>query len=160
MAFVIVTMTTVIIRKAHERDIVDVVFLLGQLWYKQTVQSFQETFDLYTTSQQYGLLVAEEEEDGWTLGMVAYSMTHIFSTGKTRIHIEALVVFAPYRRRGIGRQLTEAVEKIARTHAPCVVDLVSRVTRAKHGAHAFYRSMGYECLGDSAKTYFKKDFIN
>jgi GNAT superfamily N-acetyltransferase len=147
------------IRKAHGRDIVQVVYLLEQLWYKQTVRSFQETFDLYTNSPQYGLLVAEESEcSGWIVGMVAYSMTHIFATGRTRIHIEAFVVLEAYRRRGIGRLLMAAVEQIAQTRAPCVVDLVSRVTRARHGAHAFYRSMGYECLGDSVKTYFRKEF--
>jgi ribosomal protein S18 acetylase RimI-like enzyme len=90
--------------------------------------------------------------------MVAYSITHIFVTGRTRIHIEALIVDSAYRRQGIGRQLMEAIEQIAQVRAPSVVDMVSRAARAKYGSNAFFRSMGYECSGDSAKIYFRKEF--
>jgi ribosomal protein S18 acetylase RimI-like enzyme len=116
----------------------------------------REPFDLYINSDRHGIFVAERGKK--IVGMVAYSMSHIFVTSKMRFYIEGLVVDENHRRQKIGQLLMEEIEKVARSNAPCVVDFVSRSTRAKFGVHDFYRTMGYEYSGESTKVYFRKEF--
>ncbi|MBQ6018746.1 MAG: GNAT family N-acetyltransferase [Clostridia bacterium] len=58
------------------------------------------------------------------------------------LNILGLAVLPEYRRNGIGRMLMDAVEDHARIHGIAVIRLNSGASRT--GAHAFYRSIGYD----------------
>jgi ribosomal protein S18 acetylase RimI-like enzyme len=152
-----------IIRKACISDIERIVTLLEQLWYKQTIEELKPTFELYTNSNQYFLMVAETkagsgaENDGEIVGFIAYSLSKVFVTGQNRLYIEGLIVDSCRRGIGIGRFLINHVENVAKELAPCAIELVSRASRAKDGTHDFYKSLGYSCSGDNEKKFFKKE---
>jgi GNAT superfamily N-acetyltransferase len=55
--------------------------------------------------------------------------------------VENVIVAEPYRRRGVGRLLLEAIERRAREHNCFYVMLTSGPDR--QAAHAFYAARGY-----------------
>jgi GNAT superfamily N-acetyltransferase len=78
-------------------------------------------------------------------------------SSKVRFHVEGIAVDDKYRGLGIGKKLIKFVEDIAILHAPCVIDLVSGVRRAKDGTHEFYKALGYLNDGEMAKLYLRKE---
>ncbi len=69
-------------------------------------------------------------------------------------NIMGIAVDPAFRRMGVGKRLLEAGEKWAKESGAFGVRLVSGETRT--GAHAFYRSLGYE--GDKMQLNLKKTF--
>ncbi len=65
--------------------------------------------------------------------------------------VENVVVAADARRRGAGRALMLRALEIARTAGCYKVNLISGNERA--GAHDFYRSLGFDAIGQGFKTY-------
>ena len=141
-----------IIRPAVVGDFESIKDLVFQLGYDL---SSSETLKLYIKSENYGIFVAEI--DGIVVGMIAYSITRIFVSGKTRVYVEGLVVDSKHRRQGIARKLLSHLENFAKSLAPAVVDLVSGVRRIPEGSHDFYKAMGYELKGNDRKIYFRKE---
>ena len=145
------------IRTPNINEIENICDLLCQLGYKQSLESFKDTLNLYLQSPSYGILIAVENEI--IKGLIAYSSSIMFVRGKTRFWIEALVVDSAYRKQGIGKTLLKQMENIASGAAPSIIDLVSGISRADTGTYDFYRKMGYELSGNSRKTYFRKEII-
>ena len=140
-----------IIRSAILSDFVSVKDLVFQLGYDLNLSDMK----FYIGSENYGIFIAEI--DDIIVGMIAYSITKVFVSGKMRIHIEGLVVDSKHRRKGIARKLLEHLENFAKSFAPVVIDLVSGVRRIPDGTHDFYKSMGYELRGNTQKIYFRKE---
>lgn len=145
------------IRTPNTNEIENICDLLAQLGYKQSLESFKDTLNLYLQSPNYGILIAVGNEI--IKGLIAYSSSTMFVRGKTRFWIEALVVDSAYRKQGIGKALLKQMENIASGAAPSIIDLVSGISRADTGTYDFYRKMGYELSGNSRKTYFRKEII-
>lgn len=143
------------IRPASISDLVEIQNLVNQLGYFPTEEILEKALKIYIESENYGIFV--EVIDNRIVGLIAYSKTKIFVSGKTRIHIEGLVVDKNHRRKGIARNLLLHLEKFVLGTEPVVVDLVSGVKRAPLGAHDFYKNMGYELEGDRRKIYFRKE---
>jgi len=61
-----------------------------------------------------------------------------------RGEISKMLVHSAYRRRGIGRLLVEAAERAARQQG---LTLLNFDTVAGSPAEAFYRSLGFTCIG-------------
>ena len=97
-----------------------------------------------------GLLVAEL--DGELVGtvdlLIAPNLTHFAQPWAL---IENVVVAERARRRGAGRALTLRAIEIAREAGCYKVNLISGNVRT--GAHDFYRSLGFEAIGQGFKTY-------
>ena len=70
-------------------------------------------------------------------------------------NIMGIAVSEEFQRRGIGRALLEGIEKWAKETGACGIRLVSGAART--GAHAFYRSCGYD--GGKQQINFKKIFF-
>jgi GNAT superfamily N-acetyltransferase len=142
------------IRAATISDACNLAPLLGELGYSTTVEEIERRLAVYSPSDKYAVLVAEEESS--LFGFVAFSITEQILRPGRRCRIEALLVHTTHRRQGIGRQLILAAEECAKEHGCACVDLTSGVRRAKNGSHDFYRSCGYSDAGPFPKVYFQK----
>lgn len=60
------------------------------------------------------------------------------------------------RGQGIGRQLMEEAENLARSKGCKIIELTSGLRRAKEGTHEFYKALGYQNEGQMAKLYLCK----
>jgi GNAT superfamily N-acetyltransferase len=96
------------------------------------------------------LLVAEL--DGRVLGtvdvLIAANLTHY---ARPWVLVENVVVADDARRRGAGRALMLRAIEIAHEAGCYKVNLISGNERT--GAHDFYRSRGFEAIGQGFKTY-------
>ncbi len=96
------------------------------------------------------LLVAEL--DGRVVGtvdvLIAPNLTH---DAQPWALVENVVVAEGARRRGVGRALMLRAIELAREARCYKVNLISGNERT--GAHDFYRSLGFEAIGQGFKTY-------
>jgi GNAT superfamily N-acetyltransferase len=65
--------------------------------------------------------------------------------------VENVVVAASARRQGVGTALMERALELARSAGCYKVNLISGNERS--GAHDFYRSLGFEAVGQGFKVY-------
>ncbi|MBA2708992.1 MAG: GNAT family N-acetyltransferase [Tatlockia sp.] len=147
--------TDIVIRKAFDNDIPDLLPLMNQLGYPQTSETLRARFEVYSKQEDYGIFLAEKA--GAIAGCVAWSKSHLFVSATTRLHIEGLVVDKEFRGNGIGRKLMKQVEEFAQHISPCIIDLTSGLRREKDGSHDFYKSIGYHNEGYMAKLYLRKE---
>ena len=95
--------------------------------------------------------VYEEEQTGNILGYVeAEDYESVYSD--SGLNVLGLAVFPSAQGRGIGRQLMERVEALARTHNYSFIRLSSASHRKD--AHVFYEHIGYE--GNKTQKRFLK----
>jgi len=67
--------------------------------------------------------------------------------------IEAMVVAAAHRRRGVGRMLLERLLDDARAASCRKVQLLSHKRHVDDGAHDFYRSLGFAAEAEGFRLY-------
>jgi GNAT superfamily N-acetyltransferase len=70
--------------------------------------------------------------------------------------VQAIVINADSRNKGIGKALMSAAERWASERGYHSVALYSNVTR--DGAHSFYNALGYRLVATS--HFFRRDFQN
>lgn len=143
-----------IIRQATVQDAPQLLPLLDQLGYPQTVESIQDKIHTYSTPDQQ-IWVAEQ--DSHIFGLVAIVFTDMFVRNGRRCRIEGLVVNAPFRGQGVGRRLMEHTEALAKTQDCPTIELTSGLRRAPEGTHDFYKILGYSNEGLLAKLYLRKE---
>lgn len=143
------------IRMAKQEDISGILPLLDQLGYPTGLPEFEERFRSFVSLDGYGVAVACLADK--TVGWVAWSKSLIFVSGKTRFHVEGLVVDVQHQGRGIGKKLMVFVEDYTRRFRPCIIDLTSGLRRSKDGSHDFYKALGYQNEGAMAKLYLRKE---
>lgn len=148
-------MSDFIIRMAKSFDVPALLPLMDQLGYPTTNAELHKRFETFVSFEGYGVAVASEEPH--IIGWVAWSKSELFILGKTRIHIEGLIVDRNYRGKGIGKKLMLFVEEAAKKYSPVIIDLTSGLRRAKEGTHDFYKSLGYHNEGYMAKLYLRKE---
>ena len=90
-----------------------------------------------------GVVLLVAEHDGRIVGTVQLQLA-MRANGRHRAEVAKLIVDASARRRGIGRQLIEAVEPIARREGRTLLVLD---TREGDPSNALYVSMGYQEAG-------------
>jgi GNAT superfamily N-acetyltransferase len=92
------------------------------------------------------------EIDGIVCGtvdvLIAPNLTH---HARPWALVENVVVAASARRHGVGRALMERALDLARSAGCYKVNLISGNERS--GAHDFYRSLGFEPVGQGFKVY-------
>ena len=118
--------------------------LLSQLGYEMTDVELERRFGEVSASPEHMLLVAEIA--GRVVGLM-----HVFARpaieNPREAVVQAIVVEAPYRRCGVGRELMTAAEDWGREHGCRSVVLSSNTARAP--AHAFYAALGYRVSATS-----------
>ncbi|HXD55999.1 MAG TPA: GNAT family N-acetyltransferase [Solirubrobacteraceae bacterium] len=110
----------------------------------------REVLDRILADPARSLLVAEL--DGRLVGtvdvLIAPNLTH---HAQPWALVENVVVAESARRRGVGRALMLRAIELAREAGCYKVNLISGNERT--GAHDFYRSLGFEAIGQGFKSY-------
>lgn len=131
------------IRDAAPADALALVCLLAQLGYPTTEADVVRRVRRLASSGTDETLVAVR--DSKVVGMAAIHMSLTITDESPAAKLSALVVDELHRHQGIGEALVSAVEERARTNGCFLLFLTS--ARYRHGAHAFYRQLGFEESG-------------
>lgn len=144
-----------IIRHATIDDTPKLLPLLSALGYPATLKDLNRRFLKFVKQPGFGVAVCEIHED--ITGFVAWTKTDYFISDATRFSIVGLVVSTSHRGMGIGKKLMNFVEDIAQQNSPAIIDLTSGLRRAQDGTHEFYKRLGYQNEGRTAKLYLRKE---
>ena len=122
------------------------------LGYDSTLEKVTAQIDKFKQPDSgHFCFVYEEDQTGNILGYVeAEAYESIYSD--PGLNVLGLAVFPSAQGRGIGRQLMERVETLARTHNYSFIRLSSASHRKD--AHVFYEHIGYE--GNKTQKRFLK----
>jgi len=122
------------------------------LGYDSTLEKVTAQIDKFNQPDSgHFCFVYEEDQTGNILGYVeAEVYESIYSD--PGLNVLGLAVFPSAQGRGIGRQLMERVETLARTHNYSFIRLSSASHRKE--AHVFYEHLGYE--GNKTQKRFLK----
>ena len=143
------------IRLICKQDSHQMLSLLEQLGYPQTLEIIQTQIQAYSEQTNHIAFVAEK--DNKLVGFIALGwLIFLHAPGRT-CRILGLVVDEQYRNMGIGTLLLMHAEKWATEEKCKIIDLTSGLRRTKDGSHKFYQSLGYHNDGDYAKVYLRKE---
>ena len=122
------------------------------LGYDSTLEKVTAQIDKFNQPDSgHFCFVYEEDQTGNILGDVeAEAYESIYSD--PGLNVLGLAVFPSAQGRGIGRQLMERIETLARTHNYSFIRLSSASHRKE--AHVFYEHLGYE--GNKTQKRFLK----
>jgi len=132
--------STVHLRQARGPDAPDIAELLRQLGYPADPEAIPRRLGRMAAEPDQAVLVAAEGER--VVGLATVIVRHVITDDAPFARLAALVVAEDRRGRGIGRALAAAAEDIAVAAGCSVIEVTSGDHRP--GAHAFYRSLGYE----------------
>ena len=96
--------------------------------------------ELRTKAQQESLIIAKEGND-----LVGCAFAEV---GNDCVYVGKVAVAAPFRGRGIARQLLAAAESIARRSGLQVVELQTRVELVEN--HQTFAALGFEKVAETA----------
>jgi ribosomal protein S18 acetylase RimI-like enzyme len=149
-------MAGVLVREASATDLDALMGLYGQLTgpprepVREPPPDPHEAIAQIISDPARSLLVAEL--DGTVVGtvdlLIAPNLTH---RAQPWALVENVVVAESARRLGVGRALMQHAMELAREAGCYKVNLISGNERT--GAHDFYRSLGFEAIGQGFKTY-------
>jgi GNAT superfamily N-acetyltransferase len=128
------------VREAAPTDAEAVAGLLGELGYPNTADFARSKLAALAESDSDRVLVAERV--GGVVGVAHLHMTELFHQPGRAGRIMAVVVNADSRRLGVGRELMNRLEALAREYGCTKLELTSAAHR--EAAHAFYLSLGYD----------------
>ena len=145
-----------IIRHATMQDAGALRNLLAQMGsnYERSVDDITNRLSAFERSEDQ-LLVAEV--DNQLVGVIAFGCYQQFRLQGCCCHIDTLVIDAPSRGKGIGKQLMLKAEAYAREHGATEIETTSANHRILDGTHAFYKSLGYKNHIDIDCAYFAKE---
>jgi len=132
--------STVNLRQTRGPDAPDIAELLRQLGYPADPEAIPGRLGRMAAEPDQAVLVASEGER--VVGLATVIVRHVITDDAPFARLAALIVAEDRRGRGIGRALAAAAEDIAVSAGCSVIEVTSGDHRP--GAHAFYRSLGYE----------------
>lgn len=133
-----------VVRPIEEADIAAATGLLAQLGYPMSAA--EVTRRLAIVRAAYGHQVWVADDGGQVVGLL-HAFFRPALEKPPEVVVEALVVDAPRRSRGIGDRLMHVVEEWARESGSATVSLYSGVQRTD--THRFYERLGYAKSGTS-----------
>ena len=80
-------------------------------------------------------------------------MPHITYSCRPTAFLESMYVREQHRRRGVARMMVERLLEDARKAGCYKVQLLTHKRHADDGAHAFYRSMGFDAEAEGFRLY-------
>ena len=81
------------------------------------------------------------------------AMPHITYSFRPTAFLESIYVREEHRRHGVGRLMVERLLEDARRAGCYKVQLLTHKCHANDGAHAFYRSMGFDAEAEGFRLY-------
>jgi GNAT superfamily N-acetyltransferase len=127
-----------------ETDIAAGRSLLHQLGYDLTLAEMRRRYAAIANATAHAILVAACEAR--PVGLVHLYVRPALDK-PPEVIVQAIVIDAAYRGRGIGKILMSAAESWASERGYDSVALYSNVSRS--GAHSFYQTLGYESVATS-----------
>ena len=145
------TTIAVRVRPAVHRDAAAMRDLLEELGYPMSADEVHARLRVLTAEPATKLMVAEHEDR--VVGIAVLHWFELLERPGSFSRLLALVVTDDHRGQGVGRQLVEACENIARKNG----SLGLEVTSAPHreDADAFYQELGFVA---GASRYYRKTF--
>jgi len=134
----------VYIRPMVEADIAVARLLLDQLGYDLTPTEMRRRYAVIANTTGHAILVAESEAR--PVGLIHLYVRPALDK-PPEVMVQAIVIDAAYRGRGIGKILMSAAEGWASERGYNSVALYSNVSRS--GAHSFYETIGYRLIATS-----------
>lgn len=129
----------VVIRDATLGDLPEIVYLASQMGYEVTAEGIKPVLTHYINNPDYYLLIAEK--DGQVIGMAGFTVKYYLHREKPVLYVGSLVVKEEYRSQGVGKNLMERMELIARQRGCNSIQLNSNKRRVR--AHKFYEKLGF-----------------
>ena len=117
-----------------------IVRLLEQLDYEDSVGGVRERLRQVAASAPDSVRVAVLRDE--VVGFYSLHVMLYFHEGVRMGRVSALVVDRAHRGQGIGRQLMDDAERLAREQGCSKIEVASALRRTE--AHAFYERLGYE----------------
>ncbi|MDI3321236.1 GNAT family N-acetyltransferase [Pinibacter soli] len=137
------------IRAVEEKDYGAVVELLAELDYPDnSVASFAKRYASY--SEHEGIAFVYEKHDE-VIGFIAFARFPLFHCDGFAGRITALCVKQNHRSAGIGRELIQFIEELARNTGCAVLEVTTKLSRLQ--THKFYLQNGFM---ETHKRYNKK----
>ena len=139
---------SIFIRQAQSQDLAAVLALYAQIDFNNedvlSLEAAQKIFAEFSRYPSYRLFVAVEGETivGSYALLVMHNLAHC---GTPSAIVEDVVVATAKQGRGIGRRMMDHARDQARAAACYKLALSSN--RARHAAHAFYESLGFDQHG-------------
>jgi GNAT superfamily N-acetyltransferase len=126
------------IREARPGDAAAIADLLADIGHPVSPQDVPMRLEAFAAGP--GKVFVAEDGSG-VLGVVTVNRLALLHRDTPVAFLNALVVRADHRGRGVGRALVDAVQSQARDWGCATVELTSRDDR--HGAHQFYVRLGF-----------------
>ena len=133
-------LTRASIRPAGAGDAAAIALLLGDLGYETTQAAARAQLERVLDRRDAGVLVYELDRE--PVALVSYETFELIYRSRPQCRITALVVRADHRRRGIARELIEAVEAIARMRDCYRIEL-DNASRPARRARPVYLACGF-----------------
>jgi len=130
------------IRPVEHDDMAAIAGLMQGLGHDHGVDEITRRWRMIEDRAANPALIAQE--GGSPIGLIALHIAPLLFYPEPLARITTLVVASGQRRRGVGRALVEAAERLAREAGCDTIELTTGHHRV--GAHAFYRSLGFENL--------------
>ncbi len=135
-----------VVRPIDEADIAPAAGLLKQLGYPMSVAEVVRRLAVVRAAHGHRVWVAD---DGGEVVGLMHAFFRPALDKPPEVVVQALVVDASRRSRGIGEQLMQVAEQFAREADSATVSLYSGVSRTD--THRFYEGLGYAKLGASVQ---------
>lgn len=145
---------TITLRRISLCDVEALLPLVEQLGYPTSPENLTARIALYQMSTNDIAWVAAKGDE--IIGSVALHIYDLFHSTERYARIVSMIVKETYRRQGIGKLLIQKAESYAKKVNCSTLELSSSLKRFKHGAHAFYESLGYTNDGEYETLYLRK----
>ncbi|MBG6143526.1 GNAT family N-acetyltransferase [Roseibium album] len=105
-------------------------------------QDYQPAFEALVTAPEADIYVALNDADEVVGTYQIHFLKGIAFKGRPRATIESVHVRPDQRGNGIGRQMMDHAENLARSANACMLQLTSN--KEREGSHHFYLRLGYD----------------
>lgn len=116
--------------------------LINQLGYECSLEEWiqrEAKISKYSNHRTYVF-----EEDSRAVALMGVVILHMYEYEQDFLRINVLVVDEKYRGRGIGKQMLQEIEILAKEEGVGTITLNSGDRHERYPAHKLYRSAGYE----------------
>lgn len=143
------------IRLAQIEDAPQLLDLMYQRGYPQSLESMTSRLEHYIASPNYGIWIAQDA--GIYTGLIAIALYELFTQASKRCRLESLIVQTVENTPcwTTAETLLTVARKYAYHNGCSIFDLTSSINREEAGWHAFYKAQGFHNSGSSQRIYLR-----